>query len=110
MSGRLLSLLGRWHQWRRAYSHERGFARVGYASPADEEDELDRLTMSAMEDVIAGMPAPMQLALQHAGRAECNGVEVVLSPVLMDDIRREVLIVHALATLERLLLRAGVLW
>lgn len=106
---RVLSLLARWHQWRGAYSHERGFARAALASPADDEDELERLTMEAIEAEIVSMSREDQLALQHVARAECMGVEVLMNPRLGSDVQRSILIERALSGIEKRLLRAGVL-
>jgi hypothetical protein len=109
MSARLHSLLGRWHQWRRAYSPERGFARVAYASPADDEDELEALTMRAIEDEIGAMSRDDQLALQHVARAECMGVEVIFNPRLGTHLQRNSAIKRALIRIEKRLLQLGVL-
>jgi hypothetical protein len=108
---RLGSLLGRWHQWRRAYSHERGYARPArlLRDEQDEDDLLERLTMSALEDHITRLPGDLQLALQHVARAECLGVEVIMNPRLGDKEQRTSLVERALAELERKLLHAGVL-
>jgi hypothetical protein len=106
------SLLGRWHQWRRAYSHERGLTRqcLDFGDSGDEEDELELLQMRSIEEAIASMPRDHQLALQHVARAECMGVEVVFNPhLLADRAKREALIRIALQELERRLLHVGVL-
>jgi hypothetical protein len=106
---RLGSLLGRWHQWRRGYSTERGYARVGWLTDErDQEDELERLTMLALEEHIDHMPRDLQLALQHVARAECLGVEVIMNPRLGERATREALVQRAMADLERRLLQAGV--
>jgi hypothetical protein len=105
------SLLGRWHQWRRAYSHERGLTRscLDFGDSGD-DDELELLQMHAIEEAISTMPRDQQLALQHVARAECLGVEVVFNPHLMADrTMREMLIRIALQELERRLLHMGVL-
>lgn len=106
---RLLSLLGRWHQWRRAYSTERGFARAVYASPADDEDELERLTMEIIEANIEAMSDRDRLALQHVARAECLGVEVIMSTRLGTDAQRATAIESALSGISRRLLLQGIL-
>ena len=107
---RLHSLLGRWHQWRRAYSHERGFVRAQFAIGAeDDENELEELTMRLIEDEIAALPRDEQLALQHVARAECMGVEVIFNPRLGSLLQREAVIERALSGIERKLLRLGVL-
>lgn len=106
--GRIGPLLARWHQWRRAYSHERGYARAALLRACrDDEDELEHLTMTAMEAAIATMPADLQLALQHVARAECLGVEVFTTPRLGPDPRGAVQ--RALSELRRRLLRCGLL-
>ncbi len=107
---RLGSLLGRWHQWRRAYSHERGYARaVLTASATDSEDDLERTTMNAIESAIDAMPDDLQLALQHIARAECMGVEVITNPRLGPAERRRALVEQALIELERRLQWEGVM-
>lgn len=106
---RLLSLLGRWHQWRRAYSHERGYARAGYTSPADDEDELERMTMEVIEANVADLDMQLRLALQHIARAECLGVEVIMTPRLGNAEQRAATVEHALTVIERRLLRQGIL-
>jgi len=108
-SRRVLSMLGRWHQWRRAYSVERGFARPSYAYADHDEDELERLTMRTIDAEIAVLPRDWQLALQHVARAECMGVEVLFSPRLADDVKRRNAIEHALSMIEKRLLQAGVI-
>lgn len=105
------SLLGRWHQWRRAYSHERGLTRqcLDFGDSGD-EDELELLQMRAIEEAIASMSRDHQLALQHVARAECMGVEVVFNPHLqLSRQHRETLIARAMQELERRLLHVGVL-
>lgn len=105
---RIGSLLGRWHQWRRAYSHERGYARpVMPLHSRDAEDQLEHMTMMTLEDEITGMPQELQIALQHVARAECMGVEVITNPRLGDSMHREALVGRALFELHRRLLRAG---
>lgn len=106
---RVRSLLGRWHQWRGAFSHERGYARAVYASPVDDEDELERLTMAAIEAEIANLPREDQLALQHVARAECMGVEVLFNPRLGNAATRTTAIERALTRIEKRLLQLGVL-
>ncbi len=104
----LLSLLGRWHQWRRAWPMERGYARVVFLA-GDDEDELERLTMQAVEEEIQRLPALEQLALSHVARAECMGVEVVMNPRLGNDAQRAAIVERALSAVERRLLQAGVM-
>lgn len=106
---RVLSLLGRWHQWRRGYSTERGYARPTYPTGGPDEDELEHLTMLTVDDLMETMPADLKLALQHVARAECMGVEVVMNPRLGNDTQRANLIEVALSGISRKLLRAGVL-
>lgn len=106
---RLLSLLGRWHQWRRAYSHERGFAHVAMASDADEEDEIERLTMQVIEANIEQLDVAARLALQHVARAECLGVEVIMSTRLGTESQRTATIERALSQMQRRLLLQGLL-
>lgn len=105
---RVLSLLGRWHQWRRAWPMERGYARVVFLA-GDDEDELERLTMQAVEEEIERLPPDLQLALSHVGRAECMGVEVVMSTRLGNDARRAAIVERALSAIEKRLLQAGVM-
>lgn len=112
MSPELASLLGRWHQWRRRYSHERQYARVALLHSehdTDAEDELERMLMRTLEAEIEAMPADLKLALQHVARAECMGVEVITAARLMQRDKRERLVDTALRALERRLLFAGVL-
>lgn len=105
------SLLGRWHQWRRAYSVERGYARVPLTPPdADSDDELEMLLMMAVEREVAQMPQEHQLAVQHVARAECMGVEVMFNPRLFADKKRgDGIVQHAIEALNRRLLRSGVI-
>ena len=106
---RVLSLLGRWHQWRRAYSHERGYARAGFTTAPDFEDEFEALTMRAIEAEIEGMSRDDQLALQHVARAECLGVEVFFNPRLGNLLHRQTAIERALGRIEKRLLHIGIL-
>jgi len=106
---RLLSLLARWHQWRRAYSLERGHARVRLGTGEDAEDELERLTMQAIEDEMDFLEPLELMALQHVARAECMGVEVITNPRLGGNTTRARLVEHALSVIEKRLLRAGIL-
>lgn len=105
------SLLGRWHQWRSAYSYERGYTRQRLdVGSSDDDDELEALQMREVEEAIASMPREQQLALQHVARAECLGVEVLFNPHLkLSRSQRETLIRRAIAELERRLLHVGVL-
>lgn len=106
---RLLSLLGRWHQWRRAYSNEKGYVRAYSPMHLDHEDELEALTMTAMEDAIDTLPAQLQLALQHVARAECLGVEVIMSQRLGTHEQRAATIEQALSRIQKRLLHMGIL-
>lgn len=106
------SMLGRWHQWRRQYSHERGFVRS--ALPLEDvdctsEEQLEDLTMRAIERTIEQLPRPLQLALQHVARAECMGVEMLSHPDLFDDSHREAVCALALRELRARLEILGVL-
>jgi hypothetical protein len=107
------SLLGRWHQWRRGYTHERKFARAALlqGAPDDEatEDQLERLTMQHLSDEIEHMPPDMRLAIEHAARAECMGVEVMFSPRLPKGHALDVLVNRSLRELERRLVHMGVI-
>ena len=105
------SLLGRWHQWRRGYSHEKKLARVALLSAPtdDDEDTLERLTMVHIEQEIERMPQELQLALQHVARAECMGVEVMFSPRLPKGPALDSLCEKAVTELERRLLHLGLL-
>jgi hypothetical protein len=112
MSQELGSLLGRWHQWRGRYSHERGFARARVEPFAmhDDDDELEAMLMRSIEDAICGMSPQLQLALQHVARAECLGVEVIMSNRLpTDKVQRESLCDLALHTLAARLVAQGLL-
>jgi hypothetical protein len=105
------SLLGRWHQWRRAYSHERGYARASLdAAPSFEDsDELESMQMRAIDTAVESMPFDMQIALQHIARAECMGVEVLfIGRMPADKAARESLIERAQRELYAKLLRMGV--
>lgn len=106
---RVLSLLGRWHQWRRAWPMERGYARVVFLAGDDDEDELERLTMQAVEEEIQRLEPLEQLALQHVARAECMGVEVVMNPRLGNDEKRADIVERALSAVARRLLHAGLM-
>lgn len=107
------SMLGRWHQWRRGYTHERKFARAALlqGAPDDEaaEDQLERLTMQHITEEIERMPHDMRLAIEHAARAECMGVEVMFSPRLPRGVALDVLVNRSLRELERRLVFLGVL-
>jgi hypothetical protein len=103
-------LLGRWHQWRRAFSHERGYARNAMFRDLDGDgDEFEAMQLRTIEAEISRLPADMQLALQHVARAECMGVEVIFSPRLRNAHERDSLIARAMAELERRLLHLGVI-
>lgn len=104
------SLLGRWHQWRRHYSHERGYARVSLVGgAADEDDMYELLQMQAVEAEVNAMARDLQLAVQHVARAECLGVEVLFHPMLHSARAREALVRRAMRELQRRLERAGIL-
>jgi hypothetical protein len=107
----LASLLSRWHQWRRAYSHERGYARSSLLlrTAADEEDELERMAMQSIDEAIATLTSDEQIALQHVARAECLGVDVFMNPRLGSQQHRQALVGRAVSALERRLLTCGVL-
>lgn len=111
MSGDIGSLLGRWHQWRAAYSHERGYAQVRVPAWLDEEEEdWERRTMAALEDEIARLPQDLQLALQHVARSECLGVEVImLNRLPHDKAARDALCARAVQTLQRRLVALGLM-
>ena len=108
-------LLARWHQWRGQYALARSYrgyrVRGVYGADSEESEEaLERLTMRAVEAEIADMPRDMQLALQHAARAQALGVMVFASPALpANPEQRSALVTKSLAELQRRLLRAGVL-
>lgn len=108
---RVLSVLGRWHQWRRAYSTERNYARAGFAGYTEhgDEDELEALTMRAVEAEMEHLGADFRMALQHVARAECMGVEVIFNPRLGGHALRTRLVEQALRAIEKRLLQAGVL-
>jgi hypothetical protein len=105
------SLLGRWHQWRHHWSHERAYARArlfATGGVADDED-FERLMMAAVETEILAMPREFQLALQHVARAECLGAEVITVDALRNKGTRETLVEMAIRALEKRLIAAGVL-
>lgn len=111
-SHELGSLLGRWHQWRRGYSHERGYARVRATSwvDADDDDVLEVMLMRAIEDEAEKLPADLQLALQHVARAECLGVEVImLNRLPRDRAARDSLCERALRELEKRMVALGLM-
>lgn len=94
------------------YSHERKFARASllHGAPDDDLDEqLERLTMSHIDEEIARMPREVQLALQHVARAECMGVEVMFSPRLPRGPALDRICVRAVRELERRLLHLGLI-
>lgn len=106
------SLLGRWHQWRKGYSHERKFARAPALLTAGEhdDDDFEAMLMQAIECEIEAMSTQHQLALQHVARAECLGVEIIMNQRLPSDrAERESLCQQALRDLNRRLLRIGLL-
>lgn len=110
MSGELGSLLGRWHQWRREYSHERGYSRARLLQTDAEHDDdyFEAMLMQAIEAEIEQLPQAEQLALQHVARAECLGVEVIMNPHLpLNKDARESLCQQALRTLSRRLENLG---
>lgn len=110
--GDLGSLLGRWHQWRRAWSHERGYARalskVFATTTSDDDEQLELLIMEAIEREVELMPRELRLAVQHVARAECMGVEVLMHPSLADKEHRQSVVARAVAELQRRLRNAGV--
>jgi hypothetical protein len=105
------TLLGHWHQWRRGYSHERGYTRqcLDFGASTGDDDDLELAQLRAIEEAVSTMPREEQIALQHVARAECLGVEVMFSPLLLNREHRELLVARALETLRRRLLQAGVL-
>jgi hypothetical protein len=107
------SMLGRWHQWRAAYSPERRHARAALMrgdGAAHDDDDFEHMLMESLETVIDRMSPQHQLALQHVARAECLGVEVIMSPRLPPNhARREALCVEAMRELERRLIASGLL-
>lgn len=111
MNHELGSLLGRWHQWRFHWSHERAYARARlFASGGvQDDDDFERLLMAAIEKEITEMPRDFQLALQHVARAECLGVEVITINALQHRETRESLVAMAIRALEKRLIAAGVL-
>ena len=111
MSGELGSLLGRWHQWRAGYSHERGFAQVRLPAWHDEEEEdWEARAMLTLEEEIAKLPQELQLALQHVARSECLGVEVImLNRLPQNKAARDALCVRAVRALEKRMLALGLL-
>jgi hypothetical protein len=111
MRGELGSLLGRWHQWRAAYSHERGYAQVRMPAWFDEEEEdWEARAMQSLEDEITRLPQELQLALQHVARAECLGVEVImLNRLPQNKAARDALCERALKALEARLLALDLL-
>ncbi len=105
------SLLGRWHQWRRGFSHERKLERVSpfaYEDTDDAEWQLERLLMAAVDEEVQRLPKDLQLALQHVARAECMGVEVVFNPHLAGK-DLDALVDRAMRELQRRLIASGVL-
>lgn len=104
-------MLGRWHQWRRHFSHERGYARqTVYCAPTVyDDDDFEQMMMEAVEREIADLPRDLQLAIQHVARAECLGVEVIKVAALAHRETRESLVSQALGILQRRLVAAGVL-
>jgi hypothetical protein len=108
------SLLGRWHQWRRHYSHERGYAYARMpawadAADGDEDRAFERMQMEAIEREVNALPRELQLALQHVARAECLGVEVLMHPAMVSMAVRESLVARAMVELTKRLLQAGVM-
>lgn len=110
MNRQLAGLLGQWHDWRRAYSHERGYARIRTPTAHEVDgDELDALLMRTMDEEIGDLPQEFQLALQHVARSECLGVEVVMNRMPSDRAKRQALCADAVARLERRLLALGLI-
>lgn len=111
-SHELGSLLGRWHQWRRGYSHERSYAHVQHPAPfdTDPDEDLEGMLMRAIEEEADKLPADLQLALQHVARAECLGVEVVMMNRLpRERAARESLCAQALRELEKRMVALGLM-
>jgi hypothetical protein len=105
------SLLGRWHQWRHHYSHERGYARtLLWADGGDDDDyAFERMQMESIEREVNALPRELQLAIQHVARAECLGVEVLMHPSMVNKAARESLVARAMVELTKRLLQAGVM-
>lgn len=104
------SMLGRWHQWRAGYSTERQYARaqVMHGGAAHDDDDFERMLMEAIESEIEHLSPQHQVALQHVARAECLGVEVIVSPRLPPNrARREALCIEAMRSLHKRLLALG---
>lgn len=76
-------ILASWHEWRAAYSCERKLARLSApASDLDDDERLERMLLASIEEEIARLPRDMQLALQHAARAEYLSTCAVRNPRL----------------------------
>lgn len=74
----LLSVLSRWHQWRRAFTHERDYSRSSFSYPddLDPDEELDALILQAVESEISRLPPDQQRIAQQIARAEWLGVDI----------------------------------
>jgi hypothetical protein len=96
---RLGALLARWHLWRKGFSTERGYARLG--GPADHEDELEQLLMLAVEQEVAALALPQQRAVGQRAKAECLGLDQGEG----DEVEQAL----ALGLLKRRLIATGVL-
>ena len=101
-------LLGRWHEWRRGFSHERAYAR---SRLTERDEDLDLMVMRSIDRAVARLDKEHQLALQHEARAQSMGVEVFHNPHLGGGSRERarVLIEEAMALLRRRLRSEGLL-
>jgi hypothetical protein len=71
------SVLSRWHQWRRAFTHERQYARASlYADQLDPDEELDALILQSVESEILRLTPSQQRIAQQIARAEWLGVDI----------------------------------
>lgn len=76
----LTSVLSRWHQWRRAFTHERDFSRSSfYPDDLDPDEELDALILQAVESEVSRLTPAQQRIAQQIARAEWLGVDIDLS-------------------------------
>jgi hypothetical protein len=101
-------LLGRWHDWRKGFSHERTYARSRLTEPPD---DLDLMLMRSIDAAVARLSQEQQLALQHEARAQSLGVEVFRNPHLGGGSveRTRLLVAEAQQLLLRSLRREGLL-
>lgn len=74
----LLSVLSRWHQWRRAFTHERDYSRSFFlsADDLDPDEELDALILQTVESEISRLSPAQQRIAQQIARAEWLGVDI----------------------------------